>query len=420
MTVFGILGCTMLLVCGFAIKNTVDSLPERQYGEVSQYDLLAVTSADDLPAAHADLASDELVTAIQDVYVDNVTVQSGQEKLTLQLFVVPDGESLDGMVSLTSKDGSQEVSLTDEGMLLSASAAQVLGVEDANGVQVRTSSLAEGDVTIAHVVAGYLGDAAYMSQAAYESVFGSVEPNAMLATLAGNATRQIDFADVLARDDTYLSVTSTEKLRQDFSSAFTLINGVVYVVIVLAAGLAFIVLFTLSTTNISERQRELATLKVLGFRQKEVRHVREPRDDPAHRDWHRAGPAGWPSAQQQLQRAAQAAGHLLCHVREPVDLRHRNRHHPGVRAGREPRHEPHARRHQHGGGAQESRVGATPEVPLACCLQADAIPSAAARRRESGRAAALRIGRSVVAPPVRVRTPPAILSAFMVIVQYML
>ena len=272
MTVFGILGCTMLLVCGFAIKNTVDSLPERQYGEVSQYDLLAVTSADDLPAAHEDLASDELVTAIQDVYVDNVTVQSGPEKLTLQLFVIPDGESLDGMVSLTTKDGGQKVRLADEGMLLGASAAQVLGVEDADGVQVRTSSLAEGDVTIAHVVAGYLGDAAYMSQAAYESVFGSVEPNAMLATLAGNATRQIDFADVLARDDTYLSVTSTEKLRLDFSSAFTLINGVVYVVIVLAAGLAFIVLFTLSTTNISERQRELATLKVLGFRQKEVRH----------------------------------------------------------------------------------------------------------------------------------------------------
>jgi putative ABC transport system permease protein len=80
----------------------------------------------------------------------------------------------------------------------------------------------------------------------------------------------VAFADQLSQDGRMLSVVSTQKLVSDFSSAFTLINTVVYVIIVLAAALSFTVVFTLSNTNISERERELATIKVLGFKRPEV------------------------------------------------------------------------------------------------------------------------------------------------------
>ena len=104
-----------------------------------------------------------------------------------------------------------------------------------------------------------------------EEAFGEeLEPNGLLAHLTGGADEQVALSERLSEDGRLLSVVSTQKLVNDFSSAFTLINTVVYVVIVLAAALSFTVVFTLSNTNISERERELATLKVLGFKRPEV------------------------------------------------------------------------------------------------------------------------------------------------------
>ena len=109
-----------------------------------------------------------------------------------------------------------------------------------------------------------------MSRSAYEKIFGEYEPNGVLANLADTCTDQIAFSDTLSEEDWILSSISTEDLKEGFSAAFTLINIVVYVVLVLAAGLAFVVLFTLASVNISERIRELAVIKVLGFFDREV------------------------------------------------------------------------------------------------------------------------------------------------------
>lgn len=271
MTVFGILGCTMLLVCGFAIKNTVDSLPARQYDGVYGYDLMAVTLADDLASARTDLEGRGEVVGLMELSVDNATLVNGADRSSMQLYVVPEGSSLEGYVVLEDAAG-KPIELPESGIVVTDNAAKILGFSQGDEVVLRTSALDEEALTVEAVAVNYLGNAVYMSQDAYEQAFGAqYEPNALLVQLSGDTDAQVAFADDLAADDTYLSVTSIEKMRGDFSSAFALINGIVYLVIVLAAGLAFVVLFTLSTTNISERERELATLKVLGFRRGEVR-----------------------------------------------------------------------------------------------------------------------------------------------------
>ena len=270
MTVFGILGCTMLLVCGFAIKNTVDSLPARQYDDVYGYDLMAVTASDDLAAARADLEGRDEVADLMELSVDNVTLINGADRSSMQLYVVPSGSSLEGYVRLEDAGGSA-IELPESGIVTTDNAAKILGFAVGDEIELRTSALDEETLTVEAVTVNYLGNAVYMTQEAYEQVFGDYEPNALLVQLSGDAEAQVDFANELGADDIYLSLTSIEKMRGDFSTAFALINGIVYLVIVLAAGLAFVVLFTLSTTNISERERELATLKVLGFRRGEVR-----------------------------------------------------------------------------------------------------------------------------------------------------
>ena len=273
MTVLGIAGTTALLVCGFGIRDTVLTLAERQYGDagVVNYDLMAVTSPDELESFATDLSADPEVESFVPVGVDSLTISYGAARESVQLVVVPDGVSLDGYVSLASDDGGT-LGLGDTGAVVTKNAEQVLGFSAGDQLHVQDSALREADVTVDAVCRNYLGNIVFMSQSAYERAFGEKAPlNGLLASLTGSQDEQVELAERLSQDGRALSVTSTAKLVRDFSSAFTLINTVVYVVIVLAAALSFTVVFTLSNTNISERERELATIKVLGFRRSEVR-----------------------------------------------------------------------------------------------------------------------------------------------------
>ena len=272
MTVFGIAGCTALLVCGFGIRDTVLSLSSRQYGQegVSRYDLMLVTSAADLEGVAQDLDVDAQVQSFLPVSVDSVTVSHGDAAESMQVYVVPDGLDLSGYVSLTD-DGGNTIDLASVGTVITKNAEQILGFSAGQEVHVQDSSLAEADVPVAAICQNYLGNSLFMTESAYREAFGA-EPqlNGLLVSLDGTDAQKIALSERLSTDSRTLSVVSTTKLVEDFSSAFTLINTVVYVVIVLAAALSFTVVFTLSNTNISERERELATIKVLGFKRPEV------------------------------------------------------------------------------------------------------------------------------------------------------
>ena len=270
MTVVGIAGTTALLVCGFGIRDTVVALSDRQYGGVDEYDVMAVASSDDLDEVIDDLLADEQVESLMSVYTDSVTVKYDGESVTAQLVVVPDGEALDGYIDLF--DGDDEgVELAESGALVTKNAQQVLGFSEGEIVTAQDSTLAEGELEVADIVISYLGNSIYLTESAYEEAFGAdFEANCVLVCLSGTDEEKIAFADELGDDSRLLSVVCTQQLIEDFSGSVALINTVVYLIIAFAAALSFTVVFTLSNTNISERDRELATIKVLGFRRKEV------------------------------------------------------------------------------------------------------------------------------------------------------
>ena len=266
MTVFGVAGCMALLICGFAIKDSVHALSELQYGEVNRYDALVIVNEDDFDTASDSFEEDGRVDSLMPLAIDSVTLTSPSDEEALQLFVVPDEEDLSAYVN--TRSDAISYALDASGMLLTRNAAELLGVEDGQNVHMKTSSLDEADVPIAHVIDGYLGNAAYLTRDAYRDLTGKpASENGFFLLLEGDHAA---FVDDASQRDGVLSVTSTQESLNEFSQSFELINTVVYVIILLAAALAFVVLFTLSTTNISERVRELATIKVLGFRQKEV------------------------------------------------------------------------------------------------------------------------------------------------------
>ena len=270
MTLFGIMGCTALLVFGLAIKDSVAELMPLQYETVYKYDLLSATSPEDNDKLIQYMKESAEITEYLNIQVETVKLKNEVEDTEkVQLMILPDGADISKYLTLKNAE-EEPIILGNDGIYLTENAAGILELKVGDTAYIQKLDLTQEKVQVAELVKNYLGNNIYMSQAAYETIFGVYEPNGILANLSESCSDQIAFSDKLAQEDWILSSVSTEDLKGSFSQAFILINIVVYVVLVLAACLAFVVLFTLASINISERERELATIKVLGFYDKEV------------------------------------------------------------------------------------------------------------------------------------------------------
>ena len=270
MTISGIMGCTALILCGFAIKDTVTDLMPRQYQYIYRYDLMAVVSPEENTKLLSYLKNNENIANFLNVQIDSVKLknQIGKEQ-KIQLIVVPQNAEFYSYIHLENTQGKQ-VELKEKGIYITQNAAELLHLNREETVFLQNLKLVQKETTVMEIVKNYLGNAVYITQATYEELFEQYEPNGALIQLSDICTDHLGFAEELGRKEGILSSISTEELRRDFSKAFVLMNMIVYVILFLAAGLAFVVLFTLSATNISERIRELATIKVLGFYDREV------------------------------------------------------------------------------------------------------------------------------------------------------
>lgn len=268
MTIFGIAGCTALLICGYTIKDTVTELMPLQYEDTCEYDVMAVAEDNDKLLEY--LEEEEDITEYINTLITNVKVINsfGKEE-TIQLIVVPDNTALEKYIRLYDEEGNA-VKLGKDDVLITINASKVLEFETGDTVTLQTLQLDMADVHVSGIVMNYLGNNVYTTQSKYEQLFEEMEANGALILLDGTSEEQLSFADSLAEKDGMLSAVGTDSLKEEFEPAFQIINMVVYIIIILAAALAFVVLFALATTNISERERELATIKVLGFYDNEV------------------------------------------------------------------------------------------------------------------------------------------------------
>ena len=314
MTVGGVAGCTALIVCGLAINDTVAALGAKQYRDVYQYDLMVVANDDDADAMRQKVASDGRVTSSMDVRVESgdLTGDSGSE--SIQLVAVPDSERSEfgKMVTLRPVrsswvDGAADtVSLGDDGVIVSQSAASAMGVKAGGTVTLTNGDDTQAEAHVSAVIRSVIGSDVYVSETYYHQLFDTATSgtpsassssdsgesdnqngesgtsngassngqqlvwNAMYANLKGSGESQAAYAEKLEDDDAVMKAVSCAHMAESFK--FDLMGAVVALIVALAGGLALVVLFTLANTNVSEREREMATLKVLGFFDKEVHH----------------------------------------------------------------------------------------------------------------------------------------------------
>ena len=314
MTVGGVAGCTALIVCGLAINDTVAALGAKQYQDVYQYDLMVVANDDDADAMRQKVASDGRVTSSMDVHIESgdLTGDSGSE--SIQLVAVPDSERSEfgKMVTLQPVrsswvDGAADtVSLGDDGVIVSQSAASAMGVKAGGMVTLTNGDDMQAEAHVSAVIRSVIGSDVYVSETYYRQLFDTAASgtssassasdsgesdnqngesgtsngassngqqlvwNAMYAKLKGSGESQAAYAEKLEDDDAVMKAVSCAHMAESFK--FDLMGAVVALIVALAGGLALVVLFTLANTNVSEREREMATLKVLGFFDKEVHH----------------------------------------------------------------------------------------------------------------------------------------------------
>lgn len=268
MTVGGIMGCTALILCGFAIKDSIEDLAPKQYENIYQYDLMAVFADEANDDFVRQMSGDSRIDDVLNLRMESVKVINADEDgEKVQLMVIPDESAFNDYIHIENLKGKR-VAPGEDGILITRNAARILGLKPGGSVSLQDMGLVERETVVSDVVQNYLGNNVYMTQNLYEQLFGKYAPNGVLAHLSVDETEQAAYAEALLRNDSVLSAVSTAALRADFG--FDLINAVVLLITVMAGGLAFVVLFTLSNTNISERVRELATIKVLGFYDKEV------------------------------------------------------------------------------------------------------------------------------------------------------
>ena len=274
MTVGGVAGCTALIVCGLGINDSVDALGPKQYEDLYRYDLLVVANDADADAMADLVAGNADVTDTMRVRLESGELANDDGSATIQLMVIPDGggEDLSEMVELEDAEhGRAALTLADDGVVVAQSAANALGMKAGDTVSLTDGNMRHGEVTVTAVNRGVIGSDVYIGEEAYRQAFGDDSPltwNAMYALFDGDGDAQMAYAEELQDDPSILTAMSCEDMRRSFR--FDLMAAVVALIIGLAGSLALVVLFTLANTNVSERVREMATLKVLGFTDREV------------------------------------------------------------------------------------------------------------------------------------------------------
>lgn len=267
MTLFGIAGCTSILLAGFTIRDTVTRLMPLQYETTFNFDVMVVSDDNEALLEYLDDAN---VRAYINPMISNVKVinEDGREE-SVQLVVVPNDESLRGYIQLVDRSGNK-INLEDGMILSTINVAEVQGYDKGDTITLQNMDLENAEVEVSEIVMNYLGNIIYMTENTYKDYYDNYEANGAYVMLNKGVGSHETYARLLGEKDHILSSISIEGFLSKFDSVFAIINMVVTIIITLAAALAFTVLFTLSTTNISERERELATIKVLGFFDREV------------------------------------------------------------------------------------------------------------------------------------------------------
>lgn len=279
MTVIGISGCTALILAGFGLHDSIFSIIPKQYNEISLYDAMVTLNEEgtneELAGFMTKFCSDDQVESAMLGRMGRVTVSKAENNAGQEVYlVVPENtEQMKDYLSLQHRTGQQEkLDLSDEGAVITEKMSNDLNIAVGDTIHIESDSNTF-DVLVTDITENYIENYIYISSGLYEKATGAVPTYNMVFT---NFKNDMDTASEEAFSQQWLgtgdvlSVTFTDSIRDSSMDSFDVMNIVVIILLVAAGALAFVVLYNLTNINVSERVREIATIRVLGFYDREV------------------------------------------------------------------------------------------------------------------------------------------------------
>ena len=266
MSIFGIASCTMILLAGYGIKDSIAYVVEKQYNEINHND--ALISLD------GKLDSKEL-----SIYVDNENldfsvyakidqVELGNKRVSL---ITPDDkDEFKKALTIIDSDTKDEVTLKENTVVLTEKLASYFDLKVGDKITILENNNATYDFKITNICENYIGDYIYMSKDLYTKDIGKYNINAQYIRFNNINEEKEIITNLKKKNPHILSTISIINAKKEADTLFKSLNLIVYVLIIFSGALSFVVFYSLAYINISERQREIATLKVLGFYYQEI------------------------------------------------------------------------------------------------------------------------------------------------------
>ena len=277
MTVFGIGGCMGLMLVGYGIKDSCYEIAELQFRDIQMYDgsvYLKEDISDEIRQNLLDYMKDDSdISHYMQTSMKNVTLVNGKNKRDTYQVVFSEPKDVKDYFDFHDRKSKEEYTLDDEGVIISEKTGKLLNAKAGDTIEIKDEENGNKKVKIAHICENYMGHYIFFTPSYYEKVYGENSEYNSIFFAGQKGDTQEDYnkigEDILTQDGA-LSVSYMRDIEKQLDDMLKSLNLVIVVLIISAGMLAFVVLYNLNTVNITERQRELATLKVLGFYDLEV------------------------------------------------------------------------------------------------------------------------------------------------------
>ena len=277
MTIFGIGGCMALMLVGYGIKDSCYEIAELQFRDIQMYDGSVYLKEDISDETRQNLLNymkdDSDISHFMQTSMKSVTLVNGKNKRDTYQVIFSEPENVKEYFDFHDRKSKEEYTLDDKGVIISEKTGKLLNAKEGDTIEIKDEENGNKKVKIAHICENYMGHYIFFTPSYYEKVYGE-KPEYNSIFFAGqegdNQEEYNKIGEGILNQDGALSVSYMRDIEKQLDDMLASLNLVIVVLIISAGMLAFVVLYNLNTVNITERQRELATLKVLGFYDLEV------------------------------------------------------------------------------------------------------------------------------------------------------
>lgn len=271
-TVLGIAGCTALILAGFGLKDSIKDVTDFQFNNIIKYDKLLMTNESiNQIDIEKELLNDDKVENFTNVNTQNIKVLFNDEEQEVTMITPDDFNSISKSISLIDLKTNNVIdNISDNSCIISEKTAKLLDIDVGDKISLLDNDNNKYDIKVSYIIKNYINQYLYINKNTYNNLFNNYKINSILISLKDEDKNSKEFDKKYISNGYALTIVDNDDMKNSMNDMLSSIDSIVAILIIAAASLAFVVLYNLSNINISERKREIATLKVLGFYPSEV------------------------------------------------------------------------------------------------------------------------------------------------------